>query len=384
MKSRKIALVHDWFTVYSGSERVCEQILKLYPEADVFSLVDFLPDNQRRFLEGKKPGTSFIQNLPFARSKYRQYIGLMPIAVEQLDLSHYDLVLSSSHAVAKGVITGPDTLHISYIHSPLRYAWDMQQQYLREAHLERGIKGAFARLLLHYLRLWDLRTANGVDLFLANSQFIARRIYKVYRREASVVYPPVDVDFFSLSNQRENEYLAVSRLVQYKKMDLIIDAFTAMPEKRLYVIGDGPDFKRLQSGAGPNITLMGYQPSEVIKERMQKARALIFAAKEDFGIVPVEAQACGTPIIAFGQGGVLETVRDIEQSNPTGIFFGEQSIDSVQNAVHRFEKAYQAFSPQACRDNAIRFSIDRFREDYSTQVERAWEEFNKILVHKEN
>jgi glycosyltransferase involved in cell wall biosynthesis len=384
MKSRKIALVHDWFTVYSGSERVCEQIIHLYPEVDVFSLLDFLPEDQRKFLGGKKPSTSFVQNLPFARNKYRQYIGLMPIAVEQLDLSHYDLVLSSSHAVAKGVITGPDQLHISYIHSPLRYAWDMQQQYLREARLERGIKSAFARLLLHYLRLWDLRTANGVDVFLANSQFIARRIFKVYRREARVVYPPVDVDYFSLSSQRENEYLAVSRFVQYKKMDLIIDAFTAMPEKRLHVIGDGPDFKRLQASAGPNITLMGYQSSQVIKERMQKARALIFAAMEDFGIVPVEAQACGTPVIAYGQGGVLETVRNIDQSNPTGIFFTEQSIDSVQNAVHEFEKAYQAFSPQACRDNALRFSIDRFRDDYSIQVEHAWEQFNKVLVHKEN
>ncbi len=384
MKSRKIALVHDWFTVYSGSERVCEQILQLYPEADVFSLVDFLPEDHRQFLGGKKPNTSFIQNLPFARKKYRQYIGLMPIAVEQLDLSDYDLVLSSSHAVAKGVITGPDQLHISYIHSPLRYAWDMQQQYLREAHLEHGLKSSFARLLLHYLRLWDLRTANGVDEFLANSQFIARRIHKVYRREARVVYPPVDVDYFSLSNQRENEYLAVSRFVQYKRMDLIIDAFTAMPEKRLYVIGDGPDFKRLQSRAGPNISLMGYQSSEIVKDRMQKARALIFAAKEDFGIVPVEAQACGTPIIAYGQGGVLETVRNLDQSNPTGLFFTEQSIEAVQNAIYRFEKAFQAFSPQACRENALRFSIDRFRGDYSTQVEIAWEKFNKILGHREN
>ena len=236
----KVAVVCDWLVVYAGAERVLEQILRIYPEADVFCLVDFIPSDKRGFLLNKKTHTSFIQNLPKARSKYRSYLPLMPLAIEQLDVTGYDLVISSSHAVAKGIMTGPDQIHISYVHSPIRYAWDLQHQYLHEAGLEKGLKGWLAKIILHYIRMWDYRTANGVDYFIANSKFIARRIKKVYGREAEVIYPPVDVEAYQMCEKKEDFYLTASRMVSYKKIKLIVEAFNEMPDKKLVVIGDGP------------------------------------------------------------------------------------------------------------------------------------------------
>jgi len=365
----KIAIIHEWFVTYAGSERVAEQLLQLYPEADLFSMVDFLPAKERAFIMDKPVHTSFIQKLPFAHKKYRQYLPLMPLAVEQFDLSSYDLILSSSHAVAKGVLTGPDQLHISYVHSPIRYAWDLQHQYLKESGLNKGIKGLIAQKMLHDLRLWDLRTANGVDSFIANSKFIARRIWKVYRREAEVIYPPVDIEAFEFCEGKDDFYLTASRMVPYKKIDLIVEAFTEMPEKKLMVIGDGPDFKKIRSKAGNNIQFLGYQPSNILKDYMQRAKAFIFAAEEDFGIMPVEAQACGTPVIAYGKGGALETVIGFEaQSTPTGVFFNEQSVTSLIQAVKSFETYSKQILPQDCRNNAIRFSTKRFQNEISTFV----------------
>jgi glycosyltransferase involved in cell wall biosynthesis len=222
----KVAIIHDWLVTYAGAEKVLEQILKIYPDADLFSLVDFMDEGQRGIILNKQVTTSFIQKLPFARKKYRSYLPFMPLAIEQLDVSKYDIVISSSHAVAKGVIIGPDQLHISYVHSPIRYAWDLQHQYLKEAGLERGIKGWIAKTILHYIRNWDYRTANGVDYFVANSKFIARRIWKVYRRDADVIYPPVDVSAFSFHDQKEDFYLTASRMVPYKKIDLIVESFS--------------------------------------------------------------------------------------------------------------------------------------------------------------
>jgi glycosyltransferase involved in cell wall biosynthesis len=360
----RTAVIHDWLVTYAGAERVLEQILKIYPQADLFSLVDFIPADQRGFIANKEVKTSFLQGLPFARSKYRQYLPLMPIAIEQLDVSGYDLVLSSSHAVAKGILTGPDQLHISYVHTPIRYAWDMQHQYLREARMEHGLKGAIARSILHYIRNWDYRTANGVDHFIANSQFIARRIWKVYRREAKVIYPPVDVEAFSLEKNKEDFYVTASRMVPYKKIDLIVEAFTAMPDKQLVVIGEGPDYDKIVHKAGKNIKFLGYQPSEKLKTYMQQAKAFVFAAEEDFGIVPVEAQACGTPVIAFGKGGALETIRGLDSDKPTGVFFGEQKCSSLVEAVQYFEKNSNFIRPSDCRENALRFSVTRFRDEF--------------------
>lgn len=365
----KIAIVCDWLVTYAGAEKVLEQMLNVFPEADLFAVVDFLPEGQRDFIKNKKVTTTFIQNLPRARKKYRNYLPFMPIAIEQLDLSGYDVVISSSHCVAKGVLTGPDQIHISYVHSPVRYAWDLQHQYLREAGLTHGLKSKIARLIMHYMRIWDTRTSNGVDYFIANSHFIARRIWKCYRREAEVIYPPVDVDKFTFCDKKEDFYLTASRMVPYKKMDLIVEAFSKMPDKQLIVIGQGPDFNKIKKLAGPNVKLMGYQPDSVLQDYMQRAKAFIFAAEEDFGITPVEAQACGTPVIAYGKGGSLETVRGYgEMEKPTGIFFSNQKVQDLVDAVSSFEEISQDITAKDCRENAEKFAISVFRKRFSDFV----------------
>lgn len=374
----KIAMVHDWLVTYAGAERVLEQMLACYPEADVFSMVDFLPDGQRGFLQGKKAKTSFIQYLPWAKSKYRSYLPLMPLAVEQLNVSAYDVVISSSHAVAKGVLVGPDQLHLCMCYSPIRYAWDMQHQYLSESGLDSGVKGWLARWLLHKIRMWDVRTANGVDQFLAISEFIARRIQKTYRRDALVIYPPVDVASFDLQTDKQDFYLAASRMVPYKKMVLIAQAFANMPDKQLVLIGDGPDLEKVRSLAGANVKVMGYQSFAVLKDHMQRAKAFVFAAEEDFGIAPLEAQACGTPVIAFGKGGALETIRGLKHPEPTGVFFEEQSAEAIVNAVHSFEENASKIRPQACRANAMRFTQERFRQEFKGLVDSKHKEFEQI------
>ena len=376
----KIAIVHDWLTVYAGAERVLEQMLRCYPETDLFSVVDFLPTDKRGFIQNKPVSTSFIQRLPFARSKYRQYLPLMPLAVEQFDLSGYDIIISSSHAVAKGVLTGPDQLHLCMCYSPIRYAWDLQHQYLRESGLDRGLKGWLAKWMLHRIRLWDVRTANGVDHFIAISHFIARRIQKVYRRESTVIYPPVDIHAFELQEKKENFYLTASRMVPYKRIDLIIEAFSAMPDKRLVVIGDGPEFAKIKSKAGPNVEFLGYQSFEVLRDYMQRAQAFVFAAEEDFGIAPLEAQACGTPVIAFGKGGATETIRGLERNEPTGVFFPEQSSVAIQQALRLFEQNRNRITPDACRANAMRFAPERFRQEFRDFVEHAWKLFQAKLI----
>ena len=371
----RIAIVHDWLTVYAGAERVLEQLLSIWPDADLFAVVDFLSDKDRSFLKGKRARTTFVQHLPRAATRYRSYLPLMPLAVEQLDLSHYDIVVSSCHAVSKGVITGPDQLHVCYVHSPIRYAWDLQHQYLAECNLDKGFKGWLARAMLHYIRMWDIRTANGVDRFVANSQYIARRVTKVYRRSAVVVYPPVNIDAFSLASEKSDFYLTASRMVPYKRIPLIIEAFARMPDKMLVVIGDGPEFSKAQAVATPNVRLLGYQPFEVLRDHMQRARAFVFAAEEDFGIAPVEAQASGAPVIAFGKGGALETVRGCTGTDaPTGVFFFEQSTEAIVRAVQEFESDLSAYDPQTCRQNALRFSVSRFVEEFRSVVEGAWGE----------
>ncbi|MEH6936120.1 glycosyltransferase family 4 protein [Bacillus sp. JJ783] len=370
----KIAIVHDWLVTYAGAEKVLEQMLEVFPEADLFSLVDFLDEKERGFIKNKEVSTTFVQKLPFAKKKYRNYLPLMPLAIEQLDLSKYDVILSSSHAVAKGVLTGPDQLHISYVHSPIRYAWDLQHQYLKEAKLEKGLKGLLTKSILHKIRNWDYRTANGVDYFVGNSKFIGRRIWKVYRRESDVIYPPVDISAFTLHEQKEDFYITASRMVPYKKIDLIVEAFSNMPDKKLIVIGDGPDFEKVKAKAKSNVQLLGYQSFEVLKSHMQRAKAFVFAAEEDFGITPVEAQACGTPVITYGKGGATETVLDLNHEKPTGLFFKEQTIESIVEKVKEFEQSYDKFTPSNCRENAIRFSPERFREEIRSIVEEKYKE----------
>lgn len=363
----KVAIVHDWLVVSGGAEKVLENIIECYPDADIFSLVDFLED--RACIKGKRVETSFIQRLPFARKRYRGYLPLMPLAIEQLDLSAYDLVISSSHAVAKGVLTGPNQMHVSYVHSPIRYAWDLQHQYLRESHLNKGVKSAMARLLLHYIRGWDSRSANGVDHLLANSKFIARRIRKAYQRDATVIYPPVDLRHMTLREQKDDFYVTASRMVPYKRIDMIVKAFSQTPERRLIVIGDGPEMKKIKAAAGSNVTIMGHQPFDVLVDHFQRARAFVFAAEEDFGISIVEAQACGTPVIAFGRGGALESVVGLQRERPTGVFFDEQTPESLLAAVTRFEQYSGLFDPRQCRRNAERFSSEKFKSSLKSFID---------------
>jgi glycosyltransferase involved in cell wall biosynthesis len=382
----KIAIVHDWLVTYAGAESVLTQILDCFPEADLFAIIDFLPKNKRQFIHNKEVKTSFIQKIPFAKKIYRSLLPFMPLAVEQFDLSDYHLVISSSHAVAKGVITGPDQLHISYIHTPIRYAWDLQHQYLKEAKLVKGPKAFLAKWLLHKMRNWDIRTSNGVDYFFSNSNYIGRRIEKVYRRKSQTLYPGIDLNNYICTDKKENFYFTASRMVPYKKINLIVSAFAQMPDKKLIVIGEGPDWKKIKKLATHNITLLGYQTNQVLRDYMQRAKAFVFAAEEDFGIMPVEAQACGTPVITYGKGGCLETViplidfakspNDVENNikKPTGVFFKEQSVNSLTEAINYFEKNYNKFSAEACRNNAKRFSKNIFKEKFKNFVIQKWDE----------
>ncbi|WP_031362078.1 glycosyltransferase family 4 protein [Caballeronia sordidicola] len=363
----RVAIVHDWLVAFAGAEKVLEQIVMCFPDADLFSVVDFM--EERSWMRGKKVTTSFIQKLPQAKKRYRSYLPLMPLAIEQLDVSGYDLVISSSHAVAKGVLTGPDQIHVSYVHSPIRYAWDLQHQYLQQSNLTAGVKSLLARLVLHYMRNWDNRTSNSVDHFIANSAFIARRINKVYHRDSHVIFPPVDVEAFQLCEVKEDFYLTASRMVPYKKIDLIVEAFAKMPERKLIVIGDGPDMRKIRDKATPNIEIMGYQPFSVLQDKMRRAKAFVFAAEEDFGISVVEAQACGTPVIAYGKGGALETVLDGSHARPTGLFFDAQTTAAIIDAVDGFERGVVKILPADCRANAERFSIKHFRDGLRAYVQ---------------
>ncbi len=329
MRQPKVAIVHDQLYVYGGAERVLEDIIACFPQADLFALFDELPADQRAFLRGKSVLTTRLQRFPRLRRWHRHYFILMPFMIEQLDLSAYDVVISSSYLVAKGVLVGPDQLHVSYVHSPMRYAWDLQHHYLTEMNLK-GVRGLIVRLGLHYLRLWDARSSAGVDAFVTNSHFVARRLAKAYRRDATVIYPPVDVECFGCGldgGQREPFFVTVSRLVPYKRVDLIVEAFSRRPDLRLVVIGDGPEFGRIKAAAGPNVALLGYQPDAVITDHLQRAAAFVYAAEEDFGIAPIEAQACGTPVIAYAKGGVRETVRGLDSPRPTGVFYAERTVE---------------------------------------------------------
>jgi glycosyltransferase involved in cell wall biosynthesis len=292
----------------------------------------------------------------------------MPAAVEQFDLSAYDVVVSSNHAFAKGVITRPDQMHVCYIHTPIRYAWELQHEYLRQAKLTRGLKGMLVRAILHYLRAWDRMSADRVDAFIANSHYIARRVGKTYRRPAHVIYPPVDVDSFTLHESKEDFYLAASRMVPYKRIDLIVEAFAQMPDRHLVVIGDGSEYEKIAAKATPNVALLGYQRDEVLRDYMQRARAFLFAAEEDFGIMPVEAQACGTPVIAYGCGGATETVIN----GQTGLFFQRQSASCIRDAVTAFDSVRRQMHPELIRANAHRFGPARFRREISELVDRLW------------
>lgn len=364
----KIALIHDWLSTLAGAEKVLEAMVQIF-DGPIYTLIKNEQNLVNSVFENRQIFTSFIQKLPFAKKKFRSYLPLFPLAIEQFDLSSFDVVLSSSHAVAKGVLTHAEQLHICYCHTPMRYAWDLYHQYLSDHSCDKGIKGKLTKCILHYLRLWDTISSNRVDYFLANSHYVAKRIKKTYGKEADVIYPPVDTDFFRLKTKKDSYYITASRLVPYKKIDMIVDAFSFMPDKKLLVIGDGPDFAKVQKKAGKNVELLGYQSSEKLRDLLQNAAAFIFAAEEDFGILPLEAQSTGTPVIAFGKGGVKETVIE----GKTGLFYPEQTPESIKEAVEKFEK--RTFDPYLIRKHAEQFHPDRFKEQLKNYVEQKYNLF---------
>ncbi|SBW08023.1 Glycosyl transferase, group 1 [uncultured Dysgonomonas sp.] len=364
----KVALIQDWLTELGGAEKVFSAIYELYPNADIYTLVYNTDLLEKIGIPEEKVTASFIQKLPFAKKKYRNYLPLFSKAIESFDLSSYDLIISSSSCVAKGVLTHAGQTHICYCHSPVRYGWDLYFQYLTESKLiGYSPKALLAKSILHKLRIWDIISSNRVDHFISNSNYIQKRIYKTYRREAKTIYPPVAVKSFDHTISKEDFYFTCSRMVPYKKIDIIVEAFSKMPDKKLIVIGNGPDKQKIEKLRTSNIELMGYQPFSVLKEHMERAKAFVFAAEEDFGIVPVEAQACGTPVIAFGKGGSLETIKDKE----TGIFFYEQTANAIIEAVNNFEEIKASFDPQLIREHALNFDIDIFKENiknYMTNI----------------
>lgn len=376
----KAIIVHEWLQGYGGSERCVESIIRCVSPSVIYTLVDTLPKEKKGFLQDTPIKTSFLQNLPWIRSKNALSLILMPLAIESFDVSEADLVITSSHAVAKGVITNSEQLNICYCYSPIRYAWDLTHNYLSKSGLDKGMKGFLARAILHYIRIWDLSSANRVDHFVAISKYIARRIWRVYRRESTVIYPPVDIENYEPHDNKEDYYLTVSRMVPYKNMDLIVESF-AKTNKKLVVVGDGQDFKKVQGLATKNIEFLGYQPNEVVKSLMQRARAFIFAADEDFGIVPLEAQASGTPVIAYGRGGSMETVKGVfpgtqPGKGTTGIFFREPTTASLLEALKWFEFHREKLDPADCRKNAELFARPRFEREFTDFVQDKWQAFN--------
>lgn len=360
----KIAIVHDWLVTNGGAEKVLKEILEIFPNSEIFTLVDFLDEKEKRdILNNKKVNTSFIQNLPFAKKHFRNYLPLFPTAIESLDLSNYDLIISSSWAFAKGIKKNKNQLHISYCHTPIRYAWDLYEEYTKPLNQP---KKFLVQKTLKYIRKWDKKTANRVDCFIANSNFVKKRIERIYNRNSTVIYPPADNKKFTLSTIKEDFYLTAARLVSYKKTKLIVESFNKMPDKKLIVIGKGEEYKILKKIAKSNIQILGYQSDEKLIKYMQKAKAFIYAAVEDFGIVPVEAMLCGTPVIALNEGGTAESVQD----NITGVLFEKQTKEDIIKAVNKFEKL--KFDSSLIRNNALKFSKENFKYQFKKVIDEIY------------
>lgn len=372
------ALIHEWLTPQAtgGSELVVKEILQLFQDANLYALIDFESTNPASYLYKRQIGTTFLQKFPGAKQGVQKYLPLLPLAIEQIDVRDYDIVLSSSHAVAKGILTTPYQLHICYCHTPMRYAWDLTFDYLQHNRAGRGIAGIFTRLLLHYIRQWDVETANRVDYFIANSQHTAKRIWRCYRRAAKVIYPPVDVDNFIYQENKEDFYVTVCRLVSYKNVALMVRAFNQLG-RNLVVIGTGKELQYLRQIAQPNVQILGWQSDQVVAEYLAKAKAFIYAACEDFGMALVEAQASGTPVIAFGNGGALETVRDLRKyrDTATGIWFNPQTEAGLIEAVQLFEANQAKFHAEEVRSHAMKFSKAVFQHQYGEFVDHCYREF---------
>ena len=375
----RVALVHYWYVRRRGGERVLEVLADMFPQADIFTLVydpAALPDS----IKSHKITASFLQKLPKAKHYHRALLPFYPLALEQLRLDDYDLVISQESGPAKGVITRAGTCHVCYCHTPMRYLWDMYHDYLSMAPLGPLGRGLYS-LACHYVRLWDYATAGRVDHFVASSQNGAKRIRKYYGRGSDVIYPPVDLDSFSVSDSQDDFYLVVSPLVAYKRIDLAVEACNTLG-RRLLVIGDGPQKSALLKMAGPTVTFLGFQPDEVVREHYCRCRAFLFPGEEDIGLTPIEAQASGRPVIAYGRGGALETVngffagQHVLTESRTGVFFEEQSVESLAETILAFEAVEDRFFPRAIRNHALQFGEGHFKERFASFVDCKWKEFN--------
>ena len=379
----RVAFVHYWFVTFRGGERVLEILADMFPQADIFTMV-LDPKALPPSLRSRNFTTSFLQRVPGARRHYRKFLPLFPLALEQFKLDEYDLVISSESGAAKGVLTRPHTCHICYCHTPMRYVWDMYHQY--RASAPGGALGrAFYSLAASYVRQWDFAAAARVDYYVASSHNAAFRIAKYYRREAEVIHPPVNISAFSLGTRPEDFYLVVSPLVAYKRVDLAISACNIL-KRQLVVIGEGERMRDLKKMAGPTITFLGYQPDEQVRAYYQRCRAFIFPSEEDIGLTPIEAQACGRPVIAFGRGGALETVVGGSPANSyapessTGLFFAEPSAESLAEAIRFFESNEARFSPSFIRRHAERFDVPRFKAEMSAFINRKMLEFRNKQI----
>ena len=375
LSNLRVAIVHYWFVGRAGGEKVVEALAELFPQADLFSLVANR-ETLAPVLQNRKLQTSFLQRIPGSRRFHRHFLFLQPIALEQFDLSNYDLVISSESGPAKGVITSSKTCHICYCHSPMRYIWDMYPQYRRAMN---PLVGTIFSMVAHYMRLWDVASARRVDYFVANSQFIASRIRKYYGRESEVIHPPVESALGNLDTVPGDYYLAVGRLVDYKRFDLAVSACTELG-RPLRVIGDGPQYKALRRMAGSRVEFLGKVSDDELRENLAGCRALLFPGEEDFGIVPVEAQSFGRPVIAYGSGGVLETVRGVFPASafvdhPTGLFFTDQSTSSLVKAILYFESNEDAFCPESIREHSLQFDSENFKNRIAELVRFAVKDF---------
>ena len=362
----KTALVYDWLVTIGGGEKTLEAIYECFP-APIHTLVHSRKAMANTAFAEAEVHSSFLQKIPFSTSWYRYLLPFFPSAIEQFNFEDYELILSTSHAVAKGCLNHAEQLHLCYCLTPMRYAWDLTHHYLQDLG---PLQKTLARIALHRLRNWDIASLNRVDHFAAISHYIARRIKKIYGKDSEVIYPPVDTDQIRFQESKEDFYLTVSRLVPYKKVDLLVEAFSHTPDKRLVVIGDGPEMKKIKLKASKNVEILGHQSDSIIHDHMKRAKGFLFAAEEDFGIVVVEAQAAGTPVIAYGQGAALETVIE----GKTGLFFEAQTVPSLLKALSRFEQ--QAFNPHTIRLHAQQFNKQRFQREFQDFVTRKWKDFH--------
>ena len=390
LKDSNIAIIHDWFVEKSlgGSEKVTfilnDLLKERYSSPDIFSLTSNIKSSKINSFKENKIKTSFIQSLPFGKTNVQSYLPILPYAIEQFDLREYDLIISSSHAIAKGVITSPEQLHISYVHTPMRYAWDQMNTYLEKSILSKFGFEIPIRFMLYKLRAWDFYSSQRLDHIIANSNFTSKRIKKYWGLESDVINPPVDIKRFNYKNTRENFYISLNRLVPNKRIDLLIKAFNKL-NLPLIIIGDGPERLKLEKISNPNIKFLRTISDKEVEDYMSRCRAFVYAGIEDFGIAPVEAIASGAPVIAYGKGGILDTVNCLNQNDkekvPNGLLFKKQTSEDIIDTISWFEdkKIWKKFNPEILNEYSQNFNIENFISKFDLIINKTWENFIKKL-----